>query len=43
METSNPSLEGKYALTSQVEGAQNSTPAQIAQRVLTNPQTTIGN
>jgi len=26
METSNPSLEGKYALTSQVGGAQNSTP-----------------
>jgi hypothetical protein len=30
METSNPSMEGESALTSQMEGAQNSTPLQIA-------------
>jgi hypothetical protein len=40
MEMSNPSMEGKYVSMYELEGAQNSTPLQIAQRVLTNPQIT---
>lgn len=33
METLNPSMEGESTSTFQMEGAQNSTPLQIAQRV----------
>jgi hypothetical protein len=40
MEMPNPSMEGKFVLMSQVKGAQNFTPLQIAQRVSIDPQIT---
>jgi hypothetical protein len=40
METLNASMERESISTSQMEGAKNFTPLQIAQKVLTNPQIT---